>query len=635
MMYLGKTTIRCRALFSFRFVDPENPMKLPSFELVLQGAFRTFLRFPFVLSSALLGTVSALILVDHEGPERATVLFNILFASILGIPLLFGLTIVAEKRAWGRWRSLGAQALGIALLVGYAFTVPTTLSAGPAFHMQRLLVLLIALHLFVSVGPFLSAGEQNGFWPYNKTLLFRILGALLYSHILYLGLTLALAALDQLFTMNMPGKRYAELWIMTFGVLNTWLFLAGIPEDLKGLDRPSEYPKSLKILVNYALAPLAIIYVVIVYAYIAKIVFSWEWSEGWISKLILGFSATGILSLLLLHPARDSEDAGWLKPAFRWFYVLMIPPALMFPLALWRRISEYGITEARYGAAVLAVWLIFIVAYFLLSKAKSIKVIPASLGVFALVVGFGSWGMFHVSEQSQTGRLQELLVREGILVDGSIRKPAAAVRYEDSKQISSILDYLHDVHGFDGIQPWFGESLRSDSALGWKDPVVVAGMLGAEYVKLWPGSGGGFATFSMNQNLSLDVRGFDRMVRLQYMDRGRRKVELREDGVVLELSAELDTLMMTVKDGADGVRTLGINLHRLASELITEYSNESVGNVPAEKMTVSGMAEGIRATVFLRSLQIQHKGETMVINNLSADIFYTKAAGLAGQSRNQ
>jgi len=83
------------------------------------------------------------------------------------------------------------------------------------------------------------------------------------------------------------------------------------------------------------------------------------------------------------------------------------------------------------------------------------------------------------------------------------------------------------------------------------------------------------------------------------------------------------------------VRTLGINLHRLASELITEYSNESVGNVPAEKMTVSGTAEGIRATLFLRSIQIQHRGETMVINNLSADVFYTKAAGLAGQSRNQ
>src|SRR5512139_1500595 len=92
-------------------------MKLPSVGQILQGASRTFLRFPLVLCSAVVGTVSAVILMDHEGPEVATALFSILFASILGIPLLFGLAVIAEKRGWGRWKSLGVQVFGIALLV--------------------------------------------------------------------------------------------------------------------------------------------------------------------------------------------------------------------------------------------------------------------------------------------------------------------------------------------------------------------------------------------------------------------------------------------------------------------------------------------------------------------------------------
>ena len=73
-------------------------MKLPSLQQVLQDAIRTFKRFPFVLINAAVGTFCAVILVDHEGPAQATVLFNILLATILGIPLLSGLALLSEKK---------------------------------------------------------------------------------------------------------------------------------------------------------------------------------------------------------------------------------------------------------------------------------------------------------------------------------------------------------------------------------------------------------------------------------------------------------------------------------------------------------------------------------------------------------
>ncbi|MDD1778891.1 MAG: hypothetical protein LUQ65_12070, partial [Candidatus Helarchaeota archaeon] len=63
-------------------------MKLPSIQQVLQGSWRTFLRFPFVLVNAAIGTYAVVILIDHEGPNQATVLFNIMMATILGLPLL-------------------------------------------------------------------------------------------------------------------------------------------------------------------------------------------------------------------------------------------------------------------------------------------------------------------------------------------------------------------------------------------------------------------------------------------------------------------------------------------------------------------------------------------------------------------
>ncbi len=417
-----------------------------------------------------------------------------------------------------------------------------------------------------------------------------------------------------MFAIDIPGKRYGELWIITFGILNTWLFLAGIPEDLKGLEHVTEFPRGLNILVQYILAPLSIVYVIIVYSYVAKIGLSWEWSEGWISKLILGFSATGLLSLLLLYPIRDQEGSRWVKAASRWFYVIMVPLVIVFPLAVWRRVAEYGITEARFGAAALAVWLIFIVAYFLLSKAKSIKVIPASLGILTLATCFGPWGMFPVAEQSQTERLRGLLVQNSLLVDGAIQKASEPVHYEESKHISSILDYLHQNHGLEGIQPWFRENLRKDSAgssLGWKDGAYIAEMLGIEYVRLRPGSGGNVATFTMNQDGSIDIQGFDRMIRLQYINRGGTKKEVSGEGLIVELNTSLDTLTIRSKGEGNEWRSLKIEFRPLAATLLEDYTNESVGNVPPEKMIVGGAAEGIKAKVFLRSIQVRHRGEAI------------------------
>ncbi len=75
------------------------------------------------------------------------------------------------------------------------------------------------------------------------------------------------------------------------------------------------------------------------------------------------------------------------------------------------------------------------------------------------------------------------------------------------------------------------------------------------------------------------------------------------------------------------VTAIGVVLvlqRQVVAELIAEYSNESVGNVPPERMTVSGATEGIKARVYVRNIQVQRTGETTVINNISVEILYSK-----------
>jgi len=600
-------------------------MKLPSFQQVLQDTVRTFRRFPFVLINAAIGTICAVILIDHEGPAQATVLFSILLSTLLGIPLLTGLSLLSEKKELGKGIAISLQTIGIMLLMAYGYTVPSDLGEAPAIYILRHLLIAVALHLFVAFAPYYRPGEVNGFWHYNKTLLMRIIITLVYTVVLYAGLSLALAALDNLFGMNVPEKRYAELWIIILGLFNTWSFLAGIPENLDRLEESTGYPKGIKVFAQYILFPLVLVYLIILYAYMAKILISWNWPEGWVSRLILGFSTTGIFSLLLLYPIRDQAENIWIKKASRWFYVVMIPVVIMLLLALWRRISEYGVTEGRYIAVALGFWLAGIVVYFIISSTKSIKTVPISLCALALIISFGPWGAFRISEKSQVHRLQEFLIKNNILVDGRIQKASSPTPLNDSRQISSILSYLHDIHGYNGIQPWFGESLKEDSLgvrLRPKEPAQVTQLMGIEYIKGWYSAAGNNVWFGSDQGAAINIQGYDRMIRRQYISIEQNKKVFTDLMLSYHVNTNLDTITFVVFPEEKLLDSLEIDLHPLINQLLADYSNFNVNNIPPEKMMLGKENQNLKIKIYFHHIKL-HKAKSKIRPmEYGADILY-------------
>ena len=601
-------------------------MKLPSIQQVVQDAARTFKRFPVVLINALIGTIAAVILFDHEGPPQATVLFNILLSTILGIPLLTALTLLAEKRRWGRTVTLGIQLVGVLVLFGYGCTVPSDLNNAPAIYILRQLILAFGLHLFVAFAPYPGAGEHNGFWHYNKTLFLRLFMAGLFAIVLYAGLSVALAALDNLFGIDVPIKRYGELWCIIVGVFITWFFLAGIPEDLAAMETSADYPKVIKIFAQYILFPLVLVYLVILYAYLIKIIIEWNWPQGWVSKLILGFAATGIFTLLLLYPVRERQENTWIRNASRWFYFVMIPLLLMLFPAVWRRISEYGITEGRYLAIALGLWLAGIVIYFIFSKSKSIKVIPTSLGVLALIVSFGPWGVFAVSEKSQVDRLQGILLKDSILIDGKIRPASGVVSAEDTRQISSIISYLHDFHGYDRIQPWFTESLKADSGgskRGYKEPAFVAKKMGVEYLTIWFNQPEDFIRLSTDWQKVMDVHGYDCMLCCQYIDNSHLFKAIDDQDLSYRVDSSLYIITFMIASEGVIVDSLLIDLHPVVKRLLEKYQDSNISNIPPENMALSDTSRSMKIKVYLRSIHLSKEEKEVKLIDYNADIFYS------------
>jgi hypothetical protein len=521
-------------------------------------------------------------------------------------------------------------------------------------HVIRQFMLVVGMHLFVAVAPWLGRGEMNGFWQFNKTLFLRACIAALFTGVLFAGLAIALAAVENLFELQVPGERYGQLWALLVGMFATWFFLAGVPEDLDALDAVEEYPKGLKIFAQYVLLPLVVVYFVILAAYAGKIILAWDWPYGWVSRLILGFSVAGMFSLLLLWPIREREGSRWILTAARWFYIVLAPLLVMYFLAVLRRLSDYGLTENRYLGIIVGLWLAAMVLYFLVSRQKSLKIIPLTLGVLAFALSVGPWGVFAVSEHSQVARLHQLLARNGRLAEdrlvaGGAGVPAA-MPFEDSREISAVLEYLREMHGYEEIRGLFSGMRDADSLRlrgAWRSAAEVARMMGVEYSVGARGDMGGREIYTVNENDGLVIAGYDRMLPARFFnaDAGPRHVgneEIRffgsgkavahadEGDVRYALNGTLDTLTFTYAPAGSVVERLRIPLRPVADSLRARYHGMGAEEIPPELAAAEILGTRVRVKVYCLMLRFERTSTQPTIANVRLRVLYGIASTATG-----
>lgn len=423
-------------------------------------ARQTLGRFPFVLLSAIGAAIVAhhLAGIEFDEGKGSQAFYPLLMSLILGIPLFTSLRLLGKSRGWSRETQLKVALVGLAALVAYYATLPFPIKGADLF---RYFQLIAAVHLFLAFVPFVGRrGEEDGFWQYNRVLFLRFALAALYSAVLYIGLTLALLACQTLLDIDFNRMIYLQLWYWIVLVYNTWFFLSGIPEDTRALQQVHEYPTGLRIFTQYVLIPLVVIYMVILYTYLGKIIVEWNLPKGWVGYPVIGVSVTGMLALLLVYPIRERAENAWIVTYARYFYWALFPLIALIAVAIWTRISEYGITEKRYAVVVATVWLLGIAVYFTFRRRKDIRIIPVTLCIGTLLTAFGPWGATSVSRDSQLARLRELLVTNQVMVAGTLVQTPKTVEFEQEQEISSIVQYLHVVHGLDAIRGWYAQPER-------------------------------------------------------------------------------------------------------------------------------------------------------------------------------
>jgi Domain of unknown function (DUF4153) len=435
-------------------------MKLPALKDLSTNTSKTFIRFPFAILCALVGTVMAFILADlpFDAKDLQSQLTKAVMTMYLGMLAGISCTVFCEKYYFRPSTQYLFNILILLLMHYYYYTLPFELQEK---EILRFIVLAIACHLALAFAPFLVDNEPNGFWQFNKQLFLRILTALFYSHVLFLGLALALLAVDKLFNSHISTISYIRLYYVIIGIFNTLFLLSGIPEEIRRLENNKEYPKGLRIFTQFVLLPLITLYLLILYVYSAKILYTQEWPEGWVAWLVSGYSVTGILAFLLIWPLRENENFRWIKSYIRFFNITLFPLIVLLFVAIRIRVKEYGITEQRYFIILLAIWLSLMGLYFLFSKIKNIKIIPLTLFIACVIGAYGPVSAFEISEASQYKRLIKILENNSMLKNKKIVKPVKTLPFVDKREISASVNYLITMHGLHSIQHLFKVSLDS------------------------------------------------------------------------------------------------------------------------------------------------------------------------------
>lgn len=460
-----------------------TPSLRSAMERAATGAKRAVVATPVevALGLAMAAVLSAGIAADEpvvwDHVERATLTGLLLLAGAFAMSSLEALGAVDHGTRWGGTAAVGAVGGAYAWLVLDVHRTAELWRWGLLASSLGFGILLLPL-----AAPRPPMGRRALLWRFDTRLVVRLLATLLYTVAMYVGLSLALVAVDSLFHLDLDGDVYGHLASAVFVGGGIWIAVAGLPHLADATTPLSDGARAAAArLGRWLFAPLLIVYMLILYAYTVRVIVTKELPSNLLSPLALGAAALGLIGLFVVDPLHRDGEHRVLSAGARWFPVAYLPMVPLTVWALWQRVAQHGWTEFRYVrlAVVVAVTIGFAVAAVRLARRASspLAMYPAIFAAMALLAGLGPWGAVSVSKRSQLTRLTRGLRSAHLLHRGKIDVAKAKALGHDAPgpELASEVRYLFDHHGARSIASLMPASVRPNA---WLDGWGMASLLG-------------------------------------------------------------------------------------------------------------------------------------------------------------
>lgn len=557
---------------------------------VLPTIKNVFLRFPLALLFVISISVISLLLihkVELFDKDWIGYVFTALSFAAMG-NISFKLFVESESWSLKRYLTGSVVVTAVLVLIGVAIFDKAN-GASVAF-------LSLALALSLMFAPYLKRkNNSSSVWFFNYQLGVAVFFAGFAAVVFGGGLSLILISIEYLFETKLSSTIYGDVWILSWSLLFPVYILANISKDFDFKDELCDFPKGISFIANYILVPLMYAYMIILYAYVIKIIVQWELPKGNLAWMISSFGVIGVLTKLVVYPVRNKGSK--LMMLFdRFFYPSLVVPVLMLFVSIFVRVYDYGVTESRYAVIILGVWLsIVIVSSVYLKDKFHIKHAPMLIALLALLASFGPWSAINVSVESQLSRFEVLLNKYELLEDGQAIKSTKDIPFNDRKSLSSIADYL-------GMSEWRSNKVRpvlhnllsqdkneTTSSATKINGKQILSMLNIEYVSKWEKIKDDMLTrfdFENYKNLNdemLNVSGYSYFGRHNYY--GSRN---KTHKFLLQNGGRSEEAVVTLNDNVFAITVGEYSTVKFdLIELVNKLSNETGGS--ADKRIKKGM----------------------------------------------
>lgn len=401
--------------------------------LRLQGMDQVARRFPVPVSFAVVTLGLCLLAVHHDFPDGAAWIVHAISAGIFGFFVFVAETLYNETADTARRVSLLTASV---VFLGYITVFMP--DSGEYYNSAGLLWIAASL-LCLTALPFRQEKQEAAYWQFSYKVFIGVLTGILAALIWFLGMAAAIAAINHLFEVDIDDALYADIWLFSACILGPFYALSHVP-SAHGTSGEQDIAPVPVFILNWILAPLVIGYMVILYAYFAKIAVTWELPRGQLAHLTAGFCIAGIITYMgaWLLQTRAQYFLTFLKT---YFFALLPLPVLMLFLAIGWRVEEYGVTEERYFILLCGVWLL-VCAGAGLARKLDLRLIPLLLAFLLIIASFGPGSAFRVSFHSQWQRLMHYNDAYQFYDAQNVRLIDGDVAYDDKREIGAILHYL-------------------------------------------------------------------------------------------------------------------------------------------------------------------------------------------------
>lgn len=276
-------------------------------------------------------------------------------------------------------------------------------------------IILLAGLLIPLLIAILHRKEENKIWFSWTNLIVSLIFWWIAWNVVRGWIAWALWSIEALFDVNIISEWYEYIWVLS-NILLAWSFVFNyyltLVEDIN--QNKSEFkinPSRIRrIFWSFIFLPLALIYLLIFWAYWVKILVTWIWPRWIIVWLWIGYFALWVISLYMNYPDKTKTH----EIINKILYISFILIALMMIWAIYQRIDQYWITINRCFICYIIIFIIIFSALSLIFKNKRLLSFVSTLFILTLLAIYWPINANNISFKSQTNRLTTLLSKENI-----------------------------------------------------------------------------------------------------------------------------------------------------------------------------------------------------------------------------